>query len=167
MSSSSPTTTMTNEYDDEYDDRKRPYVLTIGTFDLFHAGHSRFLRGCRRLAGNGIVVVGVNDDEFVALYKGERPIIPFEQRLEVVKHHKGVDYALRNTGPGVEMIRRLRPAVLAIGTDWAHRDYFEQVNMTALEMREADIQLVYIPYSDVTSSTSIREACRHRDRYAE
>lgn len=159
MSSSSPTTTLTT-MDSEYPLPQRPDVLTIGTFDLFHAGHSRFLRACRRLAGSGAVVVGVNDDEFVALYKGERPIIPFEQRLEVVKHHKGVDYALRNTGPGVEMIRRLRPAILAIGTDWAHRDYFEQVNMTALEMREADIQLVYIPYSDVTSSTTIREACR-------
>jgi len=52
----------------------RPVVYTGGTFDLFHAGHSRFLARCAQL---GDVVVSLNTDEFIEEYKGKPPIISF------------------------------------------------------------------------------------------
>lgn len=122
------------------------FVLTIGTFDIPHAGHARFLRECARF---GRLMVGVNSDDFVLTYKGALPVFSEVERMNLIRG-MGYDVFL-NDGPGADLIRRLQPDVLAVGSDWINRDYLRQIGVTSL-----DCALVFLPYTDGISTTEIR-----------
>ena len=107
-------------------------VLTIGTFDLFHLGHLRLLE---RAAEFGRLEVGVNTDEFVASYKGRPPVVPFDERREIVEALRCVTIAPRNDGPGRDLIREVMPDLLVIGMDW-HGRYLEQIDPVLGSVRE-------------------------------
>jgi len=131
----------------------RSRLLTIGTFDLFHAGHAAFLRQCERFAGE--VVVGVNSDAFVTGYKGQAPIFDERERVGFIR---ALGYPVKiNDGPGRTLIEDVEPDVIAIGTDWARRDYFAQIDTPVEYFERLGIVLVYIPYTQGISSTIIKE----------
>ena len=83
-------------------------VLTIGTFDLLHAGHLAMLE---RAAEIGELTVGVNSDGFVNEYKGA-PYEPYDVRAGHVSCLPYVAGVLENDGPGADLIRELRPSIL-------------------------------------------------------
>ena len=66
-------------------------VITYGTFDLFHIGHLNIIKRLREHGDR--LIVGVSTDEFNAI-KGKKPIVPFEQRMEIVESLKYVDLAI-------------------------------------------------------------------------
>lgn len=130
-------------------------VLTLGTFDLFHAGHVNLLRQCREIAGMGIVVVGLNTDEFIDRYKGRPPVLDYAHRAAVVAACRYVDVVWPNAqadGSAVDVIHRARPDVIVIGSDWQHRDYLGQLGVPDL-----DVEVRYVPYTESISSSAIRE----------
>jgi D-beta-D-heptose 7-phosphate kinase/D-beta-D-heptose 1-phosphate adenosyltransferase len=64
-------------------------VATIGSFDLLHIGHMRYLRMARTFGG--ILIVGVDTDEGIKRYKGPlRPVVPFNERIEMLTYQEGV-----------------------------------------------------------------------------
>ena len=63
-------------------------VYTSGTFDMLHFNHLKMIEYARELGD--ILIVGVNTDELVASYKSQ-PIIPFEERIALMKAIKGPD----------------------------------------------------------------------------
>ena len=65
---------------------------TTGVFDLFHVGHLNILRRAKKNCDR--LVVGVTTDELLKTYKNKNPIIPFEERLEIVRSIKYVDEVL-------------------------------------------------------------------------
>lgn len=70
---------------------KRKVVVTIGTWDLLHIGHVRYLRKARN-QGN-VLIVGVDSDRVVKKLKGElRPVVPFSERCEMLSYQSCVDY---------------------------------------------------------------------------
>lgn len=93
-------------------------VMSNGCFDLIHVGHVRALRDAKALGE--ILVVGVNDDESVRRLKGPaRPLIPCEERCEVLAALACVDFVHPFGEPTVDdLLRALRPAVYAKGTDY-------------------------------------------------
>lgn len=95
-----------------------PVVLANGCFDVLHVGHVRYLRDAA--ACGGILVVAVNDDESARALKGEgRPVMPEEERAEVLAALRFVDYVLIFSGSTVdEVMRALRPDYHAKGTDY-------------------------------------------------
>lgn len=100
----------------------RRIVFTNGVFDLLHAGHVRSLQGARSLGD--VLVVGVNDDASVRRLKGERrPIVPLEQRAEVLAALASVDYV---TGfaedTPAKLVEAVAPDVLAKGADYAGKE---------------------------------------------
>jgi glycerol-3-phosphate cytidylyltransferase len=130
-------------------------VYTGGTFDLFHAGHVAFLTRCAEL---GKVVVSLNTDEFIEAYKGKRPIISYEERKAVLLSLRSVcevipNYAGADSKPAIEMTR---PDIIAIGSDWARRDYYKQMGFSQDWLDDRGIALLYIPYTDGISSTAIK-----------
>lgn len=133
-------------------------VLTLGTFDLFHAGHVKFLRQCAQL---GELTVGVNTDRFVRSYK-RQPVIPHDERREIVEALEFVHNAFLNDGPGSEEIRARKPNILAIGPDWYARDYPAQIGMHPDELFDLNITLAFVPPARVPglSATEIRERIR-------
>lgn len=131
-------------------------VLTIGTFDLFHAGHVRLFK---KSAEYGELTVGVNSDEFVTSYKGS-PVIPYELRREVVEAIGCVSDVVPNDGSGTDLIRSVKPDILAIGPDWLDRDYLTQIGMTQDELfGDLGVTLAFIPPARVPglSASEIRD----------
>lgn len=135
-------------------------VITIGTFDLFHYGHVRFLRQC---ASFGELTVWVNTDQFCERVK-RRPIMSEEERLEVVQalefvqavdfYHQQSDFlewankASRNVD------------ILAVSSDWAKQDYYERMGFTEHWLDLRGIQLIYLPHTRGISTTEVIERCR-------
>jgi glycerol-3-phosphate cytidylyltransferase len=64
-------------------------VYTVGTFDLLHVGHLALLEYCATLGD--VVAVGVASDSVVRSYKPEKPVIPLDQRLEMLNALRCVD----------------------------------------------------------------------------
>jgi D-glycero-beta-D-manno-heptose 1-phosphate adenylyltransferase len=93
-------------------------VLANGNFDLLHVGHVRYLHGAKQLGGR--LVVAINSDESVRALKGEeRPIMPADERAEIVAALADVDAVVIFTELDVRaLIRELRPDVHAKGTDY-------------------------------------------------
>ncbi len=94
-------------------------VLTNGTFDLLHIGHVRYLQAAREMGD--ILVVGINSDASVRGYKGPgRPVVPQDERAEVVAALRCVSYALVFDEPtATELVEALRPEVYVKGGDYA------------------------------------------------
>ncbi|MGA9385549.1 MAG: adenylyltransferase/cytidyltransferase family protein [Candidatus Sulfotelmatobacter sp.] len=93
-------------------------VLANGNFDLLHVGHVRYLRGAKELGGK--LVVAINSDESVRALKGEgRPIMPEEERAEIVAALADVDAVVVFPELDVRaLIREIRPDIQAKGTDY-------------------------------------------------
>jgi D-glycero-beta-D-manno-heptose 1-phosphate adenylyltransferase len=93
-------------------------VLANGNFDLLHVGHVRYLHGAKALGGR--LVVAINSDESVRALKGEgRPIMPAEERAEIVSALAVVDAVVIFPELDVRaLIRELRPDIHAKGTDY-------------------------------------------------
>ena len=93
-------------------------VLANGNFDLLHVGHVRYLRGAKTLGGK--LVVAINSDESVRALKGEgRPVMPAEERAEIVAALADVDAVVIFDELDVRaLIREIRPDIHAKGTDY-------------------------------------------------
>ena len=93
-------------------------VLANGNFDLLHVGHVRYLRGAKELGGK--LVVAINSDESVRVLKGKgRPVMPAEERAEIVAALADVDAVVVFSELDVRaLIREIRPDIQAKGTDY-------------------------------------------------
>lgn len=93
-------------------------VFANGCFDVLHVGHVRYLAGARALGD--VLVVGVNSDEQVALQKGAgRPVLPENERAELVAALESVTFVTIFEEPTVEqLLLLLKPDVHAKGTDY-------------------------------------------------
>jgi len=93
-------------------------VLGNGNFDLLHVGHVRYLRGAKALGGK--LVVAINSDESVRALKGAgRPVMPAEERAEIVAALGDVDAVVIFPELDVRtLIREIRPDIQAKGTDY-------------------------------------------------
>jgi cytidyltransferase-like protein len=135
-------------------------VLTLGTFDLFHAGHVALLRRCSDLAGSGgRVIVGLNTDAFVERYTGEAPVITYPDREAVIASCRYVDAVLPNdqtAGSALDVIEAVRPDVIAVGWDWRDRDYLGQlgVSKAQLDYIGTGCRVVYLPYTPGAAGSS-------------
>ena len=101
------------------------------------------------------MIVGVTVDELVA-YKGKRSLIPFEDRIEIVRSIKYVDAAV----PQYDMdkltaCKKLGAQILFVGDDWYGTEKWKSYEE---EFERAGIRIVYFPYTQGTSSTQIRKA---------
>lgn len=130
-------------------------VYTGGTFDLIHSGHVNFLQRCAEI---GSVTVALNTDEFIAEYKGKPPVMSYDERFAVLSEFRCVTNILPNTGgaDSTEAIEGVNPDVIAIGSDWARKDYYKQMGFTQDWLDERNISLMYIPYTKGISTTELK-----------
>jgi D-glycero-beta-D-manno-heptose 1-phosphate adenylyltransferase len=93
-------------------------TLANGNFDLLHVGHVRYLQGAKALGGK--LVVAINSDDSVRALKGEgRPVMPEQERTEIVAALADVDAVVVFPELDVRaIIREIRPDVQAKGTDY-------------------------------------------------
>ena len=121
-------------------------VYTSGTFDMLHINHLKMIEYARALGD--ILIVGVNTDELVASYKSE-PIIPFEERIALMKAIKGPDIVIpQRSLDHADKVNKLNFDIFVVGDDWVGKyDY----------LKEQGIQVIYFPYGEGISSSSLKK----------
>lgn len=131
-------------------------LYTGGTFDVFHYGHMNFLKQCAKISDK--VIVSLNTDDFITQYKGKPPIMSYEERKRSLEFCKFVDEVIPNVGgaDSKPAILQVKPHIVAIGDDWAKRDYYTQMQFTQEWLDENDIVLVYLAYTRGISTTEIK-----------
>ncbi len=136
--------------------RKR-IVFTNGCFDLLHIGHVRYLEKAKALGD--ILVVGVNSDTSVRKLKGpKRPILPEEERAEILSSLGCVDYVtLFSEIDPLKLIRSLQPDILVKGGDWTK----EQIVGREVVERSGG-EVVIIPFIEKASTSNLIETILKR-----
>lgn len=135
----------------------RPVVLVGGAFEILHPGHLHLLRQARQL---GRVVVIVARDSTVQRMKGRLPVIPEQQRLEVVKSIRYVDEAYLGSEPfDVEgVLRKHKPDIVLLGPD---QDYIEKLVHEAASRLNLPTKIVKLKNrvgdTNFSSSTILRK----------
>lgn len=128
-------------------------VYTVGTFDLLHVGHLALLNHCKLLGD--ILVVGVASDAVVNMYKPNVPIVPLEQRVEmlealscvdIVRPYHQLEYVSGCKAVGVD--------IFVVGEDWGKKPHNLDVNNYLRKMGKEIAQFTYNPR---TSSTKIKK----------
>lgn len=136
-------------------------MYTGGTFDLFHEGHLELLEACRRMAGNGLVIVAVNTDEFIARFKHRPPVQNTRERIAMLKACRYVDMVVPNVGEEDSKVTielcETPIDIVAIGSDWAGRDYYGQMGFTKEWLDERNIVLVYVDRRTGQSTTNLKQ----------
>ena len=125
---------------------------TTGVYDLFHIGHLNLLKNAKGMCDK--LIVGVTVDELVA-YKGKQSMIPFEDRIEIVRSCKYVDAAVPQYDMNkLEACKKLGASFLFVGDDWYGTEKWQNYEK---EFEEAGIKIIYFPYTKGVSSTKINE----------
>lgn len=129
---------------------------TSGVYDLFHIGHLNLLKNARGLCDK--LIVGVTTDEAVG-YKNKNPVIPFSERLEIIRSIKYVDSAIPQTDiDKLEAYNRLKYDILFVGDDWYKSDKWEFYEG---ELKKNNVRIIYFPYTRGVSSTLINKILIH------
>ena len=131
-------------------DQGKTVVLTNGHFDVLHVGHVDCLQRARALGD--VLIVGLNSDASTRLLKGEkRPIVPQEERAQLLAALQCVDYVVIFEETTAErLLVALKPAVYAKGGDWAIADLPE-----AKVAAEHGIRIEILPRLPNHSTTDI------------
>jgi glycerol-3-phosphate cytidylyltransferase len=125
---------------------------TTGVFDLFHVGHLRLLNRAKSRCDR--LIVGVSTDELVAEYKSKQPVIPFEERAEIVSALKCVDEVVpQKHRDKVAAYHEIKFDIMFVGSDWKGSDLFNEVES---ELAGHGVDVVYFEYTSNVSSTSLQ-----------
>ncbi len=128
-------------------------VYTVGTFDLLHVGHLALLEYCATLGDT--VAVGVASDEVVKLYKPNIPVIPLEQRIEMLKALRCVDIVLPyHELDYLSVCKEVKADIFVIGEDWGRKPHNQDVENY---FNTQGKKVVQIKYSPRNSSTKIKQ----------
>ncbi len=129
---------------------------TTGVYDLFHIGHLNLLKNAKGLCDK--LIVGVTVDELVA-YKGKKAMIPFEDRIEIVRSIKYVDAAVpQHDMDKLTACKKLGADILFVGDDWYATEKWQEYEKA---FEKEGIQIIYFPYTKGVSSTIITETLKN------
>lgn len=126
-------------------------VYTSGSWDLLHLGHVNMIRRSRELGDK--LIVGVSTDELIEAYKGMKPIIPFEERLELVRSLRWTDaVVVQHELVPIPILKEHHISIVTIGDDWIGK------HLEGLEWMQAHGgQVVYLNYTPGVSTTGIKK----------
>lgn len=135
----------------KYRQKNKKIVLTQGSFDMIHIGHGRY---CQEAKKHGdILIVGVDSDKKVTARKGpDRPVVPQEERLEMLTFFKSVDHVVLKdeTQPKWELIKTIQPDVLITTAET-----YNQKQITELKVICGEV-VILEPMATTSTSAKIR-----------
>lgn len=124
---------------------------TAGVFDLFHIGHLNILRNAKSICDK--LIVGVSTDDLVFKYKRKKPVIPFHERLEIVRSIKYVDAVISQDNlDKFEIWKKVKFDLMIVGDDWYNSNKWKKIDNKLLKKR---VKVIYFPYTKNVSSTKI------------
>jgi len=129
-------------------------VYTVGTWDLLHVGHLALLEHCKTLGD--VFAVGVAADNVVELYKPNVPVIPLNQRVEMLNALRCLDIVRPyHELEYVSACKELDVDIFVIGEDWGKNPHNLAVESF---LKNAGKQIIQVQYNSATSSTKIKES---------
>ncbi|MBH26028.1 MAG: glycerol-3-phosphate cytidylyltransferase [Candidatus Marinimicrobia bacterium] len=129
---------------------------TTGVFDLFHIGHLNILKRARLECD--YLIVGITTDELAMSIKGEKPFIPFEERMEIVESIKFVDEVVPQTSYNkIEAWNKLKFDRMFVGDDWKGTKEWIQIEK---DFGKYNVEIIYFSYTTHTSSTILRDVLK-------
>lgn len=136
--------------------KKKRYKIgyTTGVFDLFHIGHLNIIQRAKSMSE--ILIVGVSSDELVLQYKAHKPIIPLEERMQIVKSIVGVDeVVIQHSHDKMNALEQFKFNAFFHGDDWKDSELYNEIT---LRLQNVGVDMVYFPYTKNTSSTILKNA---------
>ena len=134
-------------------EKKFKIGYTTGVFDLFHIGHLNIIKRAKEQCEH--LIVGVSTDELVKEYKNKYPIIPYEERKQIVEALKYVDEVVpQTTMDKYAAWENLHYEALFHGDDWKNSDMY---NKYVEEFEGTGVEFVFLPHTEGTSSTMLTE----------
>lgn len=134
-------------------DNKKIIGYTTGVYDMFHIGHLNVIRRAKELCD--YLIVGVSTDDLVRREKNKTPVIPFEERIEIVSSIKYVDQAVpqydKNKFAAWE---KYGFNVMFVGDDWKGTEAW---NGYEKQFAQVGVKIVYLPHTDGISSTELTD----------
>lgn len=133
--------------------KKYKVGYTTGVFDMFHIGHLNILKRAKEQCD--YLIVGISTDELVQEYKNKTPIIPFEERADIVQAIDYVDKVIPQINRDKFWAwKKINFDVMFVGDDWKGNDLFKEVEY---EFKKVGVDVVYFEYTKDTSSTILRD----------
>jgi len=132
-------------------------VLTNGVFDLLHVGHTRYLEDAR--SRGDLLVVAINSDKSAEALKGKgQPIVPEDERMEVLAGLSFVDYVTTFEEPTADaLLDQLKPNLYAKGADYTLKTLPEKDTL-----KKHDIKAVFVGDKKGHSTTKLIQKIRKK-----
>ena len=132
---------------------KKIVGYTTGVYDMFHVGHLHLLKKAKNNCD--YLIVGVSTYELLKYYKNKTPVIPFEDRLEIISSLKFVDEVVAVTHRDKKKSAiDIGYDILFVGDDWKGSDIFNELEAF---LAQHDAKVHYFQYTKGVSSTQFRE----------
>jgi len=126
---------------------------TTGVFDLFHIGHLNILKRARLECD--YLIVGITTDELAFSVKKKNPVIPFQERMEIIEAIKFVDEVVpQTTYDKFEAWNNLKFDRMFVGDDWKGSEEWIKIETI---FSKKNVEIIYFPYTSHTSSSKLRE----------
>lgn len=141
--------------------KKYKIGYTSGVFDMFHVGHLNILQRAKEQCE--YLIVGVSTDELVESYKHKTPIIPFQDRIAIVKAIRCVDEVVpQDTMDKMEMWNKVHFDVMFHGDEWKGTPLY---NKYEEEFAKVGAKIEYLSHTEGISSTILRDKLnsQHKD----
>lgn len=125
---------------------------TTGAFDLFHVGHLNILKKSKNMCD--LLIVGVTTDEFILNYKKKKPVIPFEQRVQILESIKYVDQVVPQENHNkFSQWKKHKFNIMFVGNDWEGTQKWNKIES---EMSRVGVKVIYFNRTEGVSSSDIR-----------
>jgi glycerol-3-phosphate cytidylyltransferase len=129
---------------------------TAWVFDLFHIGHLNILKKAKSMCDE--LIVAVTTDEYTYIRKGKYPIIPYEERAEIIASMRYVDSVISQDIDSLEdfvsySLRVQRELGFDIVFKWSDAEWSEKWTRLEEEFRKINVQIIFFPYTKTVSTT--------------
>ena len=139
---------------------KKKYKVgyTTGVYDMFHVGHLNILRRAKEQCE--YLIVGVSTDENVQAYKHKNPVIPYDQRAEIVHAIRYVDEVVpQENMDKFAAWEKLHFDVIFHGDDWKGSNMYDEIER---KLKAVSCDMVFLPHTDGVSSTELVELIKRK-----
>ena len=124
---------------------------TTGVYDMFHIGHLNVIKRAKELCD--YLIVGVSTDELVQHDKNKTPVIPYNERAEIVASLKYVDKVVPQPNKNkFEAWRKYKFNKMFVGDDWKGTPQWIEFEK---QFHPVGVEIVYLPHTDGISSTKL------------
>lgn len=136
---------------------KKIIGYTTGVFDLFHIGHLNILRSAKQQCD--YLIVGVTSDDLCFARKNKYPVIPLDERIEIIKAIKYVDeVVIQEDMNKLAAVKKYKINLVFVGSDWQGTP---QWNEYENQFKEVGCNVVYLPHTTGISTTMIVNSIRN------